>query len=167
MWLPPAATAVERDSQRSLSALWFPHDHDFSFLTVGYWGSGYATSIWEYDSQKVVGRITEPVDLTFLEHTTLPRGKVMFYRASSMFTRRISFRVVSVPEPIAIAGNGSMSQYMFDPGAGVISGIIPKLALNRVSLCLLARHIGNDETADRLESLTVAHPDPRLTVGSL
>ena len=130
VWLPPAATALERDSQRSLSAYQLPHDHDFSFLTVGYWGSGYATSIWEYDSQKVVGRIREPVDLTFLEHTTLPRGKVMFYRASKDVHSQeypselsVSLNLLLLPD------NGSTSQYMFDPGAGVISGIIPNVVL--------------------------------------
>src|SRR5262249_58797067 len=73
---PPTARVA---GEMSLYGL--PHDHAFSFLTVGYWGPGYRTAIYEYDRQRVVGRIGEAVDLTFLEETTLPIGKVMYYRA--------------------------------------------------------------------------------------
>src|SRR4051794_7928095 len=163
IWLPPAATAAERDSQRRLNSYQLPHDHDFSFLTVGYWGSGYATSIWEYDPNSVVGLPREHVDLTFLEDTTLPRGKVMFYRASR------DVHSQEYPEELSVSLNllvlpeeGPSAQYMFDPAEGVITGIVPNAAQNRVSLCWLAQHLGNGETADRLDALARAHPEPHL-----
>ena len=40
-----------------------PHDHNFSFLTVGYLGPGYWSEYYEYDYDKVVGLPGEKVDL--------------------------------------------------------------------------------------------------------
>src|SRR5690606_6721925 len=44
-----------------------PHDHNFSFLTVGYLGPGYWSEYYEYDYDKVVGVPGEQVDLRFVE----------------------------------------------------------------------------------------------------
>jgi hypothetical protein len=49
-------------------------------MTVGFFGPGYETTIYEYDSSKVTGFVGESVDLRFLETTQLPPGKVMLYR---------------------------------------------------------------------------------------
>ena len=40
-----------------------PHDHNFSFLTVGYLGPGYWSEYYEYDYGEVVGMPGEKVDL--------------------------------------------------------------------------------------------------------
>jgi hypothetical protein len=56
------------------------HDHNFSFMTVGYHGSGYRTEIAEYDPATLLGYVDEPVPMRFLEETTLPLGKVMFFQ---------------------------------------------------------------------------------------
>lgn len=43
------------------------HDHNFSFLTVGYSGPGYETDIYEYDYDQVEGYLGEKVEIRFLE----------------------------------------------------------------------------------------------------
>ncbi len=58
-----------------------PHDHNFSFLTSGYTGPGYASDYYEYDYYDVVGYPGEPVDLRFIERKNLTEGEVMLYRA--------------------------------------------------------------------------------------
>ena len=58
-----------------------PHDHNFSFLTVGYFGPGYWSDYYEYDYGEVVGVPGEEVDLRFVEKSRLEQGKVMLYRA--------------------------------------------------------------------------------------
>ncbi len=44
-----------RASGRSAFSYELPHDHDFDFLTVGYFGPGYASDYWEYDYERVAG----------------------------------------------------------------------------------------------------------------
>ncbi|MEU9147258.1 hypothetical protein [Streptomyces sp. NPDC048349] len=80
IWLPP--TGMNPQQEQSLHSYELPHDHPFSFLTVGHLGPGYETTIWEYDPHQVTGHPGEQVELRLLEHTELPPGKVMFYRAS-------------------------------------------------------------------------------------
>ncbi len=58
----------------------YAHNHNFQLLTVGYLGSGYWTDIHECDPDSIVGYIGERVGLQFLEHTSLPRGKILLYR---------------------------------------------------------------------------------------
>src|SRR5687768_9788904 len=57
------------------------HDHNFSFLTVGYLGPGYWSEYYEYEYDEVTGYTGEKVDLRFIEKTKLDLGKVMLYRA--------------------------------------------------------------------------------------
>ena len=60
----------------------YPHDHNFSFLTVGAYGPGYDTLIAEYDKSNTVGYHNESVELNNLRRETLTPGKVMFYEGS-------------------------------------------------------------------------------------
>ena len=52
-----------------------PHDHNFSFLTVGYLGPGYWSDYYEYDYGEVVGYPGEEVDLRFVEKSRLDAGQ--------------------------------------------------------------------------------------------
>src|SRR5882757_2712224 len=58
------------------------HDHNYSFMTVGYHGPGYITEVYEYDFDKIVGNAGEAVDLRFVERIHFTTGMVMLYRAS-------------------------------------------------------------------------------------
>ena len=58
------------------------HDHNFSFLTVGYLGPGYETDIYEYDYDSVEGYVGEKVEMQFLEKVRFAAGMAMYYRAS-------------------------------------------------------------------------------------
>src|SRR3546814_33924 len=56
------------------------HDHNFSFLTVGYMGPGYWSEYYEYDYANVAGYVGEKVNLRYIEKSKLDEGKVMLYR---------------------------------------------------------------------------------------
>ncbi|WP_108786527.1 transposase, partial [Erythrobacter sp. Alg231-14] len=58
-----------------------PHDHNFSFLTSGYLGPGYASDYYEYDYDAVTGYRGENAGLRFIERSALHQGKMMLYRA--------------------------------------------------------------------------------------
>ncbi|MBU1439165.1 MAG: hypothetical protein KJ930_09675 [Gammaproteobacteria bacterium] len=58
-----------------------PHNHDFSFLTVGYFGAGYQSDVWEIESSNTDLAIGSKVNLVFLERFQLAPGKVVYFRA--------------------------------------------------------------------------------------
>ena len=53
-----------------------PHDHNFDFLTLGYFGPGYWSDYWEYDYEAVAGAVGEPAGLRFVERSRLEPGKL-------------------------------------------------------------------------------------------
>ena len=55
---------VENEWQDKLYANLEAHDHNFDFLTVGYFGNGYTTDIWEYDNEAIIGYQGEKVEMT-------------------------------------------------------------------------------------------------------
>src|SRR3546814_20111803 len=74
-----------------------PHDHNFSFLTVGYLGPGYWSEYYEYEYDKVVGYPGEAVDLRFVERSRLEEGKVILYRAHRDLPTQLPADEMSVP----------------------------------------------------------------------
>ena len=162
MWLPTRPGGDGWDER--LYAYGLPHDHNFSFLTVGYVGSGYWTEIYEYDSRRVVGYPGEDIDLAFIERTRLPAGKVMFYRASrdihtqeppDDFSMSLNLLIVS---PSVRMSN----QYTFDLENRKIRGYVPNAGGGRVMLARLAKYVGDGRTACILDAIASRHPQPRL-----
>src|SRR5262249_50680818 len=148
---------LPRDRGNHLFSYQIPHDHNFSFLTVGYWGAGYETAIYEYDRSRVSGRAGEPVQLSFLERTTLPRGKVMFYRALT------DVHCQEPPEEFSISLNLVLplaepeEQLFFDLDSSTVTehGSAPGAGI--VALCRLATHLGGGHTIGALEEIAHRH----------
>jgi hypothetical protein len=168
LWLPPAALARDREWQDKLFFYRVPHDHNFSFLTVGYFGSGYDTTIWEYDRDAVQGDPGEHVALRLLEKTTLEPGKVMLYRAcrdvhSQEHPRDCSISLNLIASPPEVL---STNQYMFDTEAGTITADVQKAISGHVFLCTLARHVGNGATASRLDRIAQTHVAPKVRLAA-
>jgi hypothetical protein len=169
MWVPPSDSPGGNDWESDLFAYARPHDHNFSFLTIGYFGSGYRTAIYEYDHDRIVGYPGEPVDLRFLEETSLHRGKVMFYRASRDVHRQehpldfsisINLMIVS-PEVMA------NSQYWFDLENRTIRDYVQQNpSAGRVMLCHLAPYLGDDQTASVLETIAATANFPRVRLAA-
>lgn len=169
MWVP---TGVDRDIwdwESHLYAYSRPHDHNFSFMTVGYFGPGYETQIYEYDPTSITGTAGEPVDLEFLEDTTLPTGKVMYYRASrdihvqappSAFSMSLNLMIVS-------ADFGARDQYWFDLEEGRVTGHVQTPAASQLMMCHLARWFASDSTLDTLDQLTERAVNPRVRLAAL
>ena len=59
-----------------------PHDHNFDFWTVNFFGSGYRTRLYEYAYDQVSGFNDEVVPLTCCGEAVLSPGKMMFYSRS-------------------------------------------------------------------------------------
>ena len=79
---PSAQEHMVRASGEAAFAIGMPHDHNFSFLTHGYFGPGYWSDYYEYDFAEVTGYRGEAVpSLRFIERARLEPGKIMLYRA--------------------------------------------------------------------------------------
>ena len=168
VWTRPHAEPRRKSLEEKLFSYGRAHDHNFSFMTVGYLGPGYETSIYEYDFDSVTGHAGEEVALKFLETTTLGEGKVMFYRASRDVhiqapppSLSISLNLMII-EPAALLRD----QFAFDLERRTISAYVATLSSKRVSLLTLAAYLGNCETADLLESVAKRHPCRRTRLAA-
>jgi len=143
-----------------------PHDHNFSFLTVGYLGPGYWSEYYEYDYEKVVGVPGEAVDLRFIEKAKLDQGKVMLYRAHKDVHNQLPADEMSISINIMEASNRLpfLSQYRFDVKRCEIAGILTRTSTEAL-LALAANHGGNGR--DLVESFAAGHPCDRVQFAAL
>lgn len=168
MWMPPSEVPDNDERYNNLFSYLVPHDHNFSFMTIGYLGSGYGTTIYEYSPEEVIGYPGEKVKLRFLEKTSLPQGKIMFYRASK------DIHSQEHPDEFSISLNlllvkpelNSNNQYLFDFERGIIQNYVHAAARTRIVFCYLARYIGNNTTINLLESLAMQSVSPYVRVAA-
>ncbi|MFP5304942.1 MAG: HEAT repeat domain-containing protein [Gammaproteobacteria bacterium] len=145
------------------------HDHNYSFLTVGYFGPGYVTEIYEYDPDSVEGYAGEPVELRFLERTKFGAGSAMFYRASR------DVHIQYAPDDLSITINMMIlrpevmlrDQYFFDLESRTLMGFPPQLdSSRRVSIVRMAGYTGDADTAQLLADLARTHPCRRTRLAA-
>jgi hypothetical protein len=139
-----------------------PHDHNFSFLTVGYLGPGYWSEYYEYDYEKVVGYSGEPVELKFVEKSRLEPGKVMLYRAHRDIHNQLAADSMSVSVNILGATHATefVDQYKFDLEKSQVDSIVNRIAIE--PLLALSAHFGGEEGIDLLDHYAAVHPSERI-----
>lgn len=143
------------------------HDHNFSFLTVGYAGPGYWSDYYEYDIDSVVGVPGERVDLRFVGRARLDRGKVLLYRARRDVHVQLPPDSFSVSLNILAADPAQVwrDQFRFDIGAGTIAETLTTAPSE--ALVALAVHLGGDQGYDLADSFAARHPSARMRVTAL
>lgn len=139
-----------------------PHDHNFSFLTVGYFGPGYASDYYEYDYGAVAGAVGEPAPLRFVERSSLSPGKVLLYRQHRDVHCQLPPDSLSVSLNILALSPTSdfRDQYLFDLGRREVAGFANPSALE--ALVALAARVGGGNGADLVESFARSHPSERI-----
>jgi hypothetical protein len=168
VWVRPA----EEDRRRLLEEKFYSyssaHDHNFSFMTVGYSGPGYETSIYEYDYGAIAGAVGDRVDIGFLETTNLTAGKVMFYRASRDIHIQRSPPALSISLNLMLLDdeNALRDQFFFDIEHGFIAGYVTTVTSKRVSLMEIAKLIGNASTFDIADAVAGSHPCRRTRLAA-
>lgn len=144
-----------------------PHDHNFTFLTVGYHGPGYWSDYYEYDFDRVVGYPGEKVDLRFVERSRLEEGKVMLYRKHLDVHCQLPPDALSVSLNI-VAGSPTTDfrdQYHFDLKSSEVAGIVTHSSLE--TLIRLAAHCGGDNGRDLVEHCAEHHPSGRVRFAAI
>ena len=144
-----------------------PHDHNFSFLTVGYLGPGYWSDYYEYDFESALGLPGEKIDLRFVEKAKLDQGKVMLYRAHRDVHNQLPADDMSVSINIMHATPclPFLNQYRFDVKKCEIASILNRSATEAL-LALAANHEGGN-ARDLVEGFAAGHPCERIRFAAL
>lgn len=139
-----------------------PHDHNFDFLTVGYFGPGYRSDYYEYDYESVAGRAGEAAGLRFVERSALSAGKLMHYRAHRDVHRQLPPENLSVSLNVVAAdpAAGWFDQYGFDVEADAVTGVLNPTSTE--VFLRLAVGLGGAEALDMAERFGRIHPSDRL-----
>lgn len=139
-----------------------PHDHNFSFLTVGYLGPGYWSDYYEYEYGQVVGCPGEEVDLRFVERSCLSPGRVLLYRKHRDVHSQLPPDSLSVSLNILAtsAANEFQEQYRFDLASSRVAGFVNPSALE--TLVRLAGTFGGGNGRDLVEDFAERHPSDRI-----
>jgi hypothetical protein len=159
---PAEADSVYANSGPQPFFYGMPHDHNFSFLTVGYLGPGYWSDYYEYEYDRVVGCPDEAVDLQFLERSCLSPGKVLLYRKHRDVHSQLPPDALSVSLNILALSPASefQEQYSFDLASSRIAGILNPSGLE--TLVRLAATFGGGNGQDLVEDFAERHPSDRI-----
>jgi hypothetical protein len=144
-----------------------PHDHNFDFLTVGYFGPGYWSDYYEYDYEAVAGAVGEPAGLRFVERSRLEPGKLLHYRAHRDVHSQMPPDSLSVSLNVMHAGGaqGWLDQYKFDPARDEIAGVLGPGASE--VFMRVAVGMGGEEALDLAEGFARTHPSDRMRLTAL
>ena len=144
-----------------------PHDHNFDFLTYGYFGPGYASDYYEYDYENVAGAMGERAGLRFMERAQLTPGKIMHYRAHRDVHSQLPPAGLSVSLNVMHSGGaqGWTDQYRFDTDKDEVDGILSPGA-SEVFL-RIAVGLGGSEAMDLAERFSARHPSDRMRLTAL
>ncbi|WP_171005294.1 transposase, partial [Sphingopyxis sp. 2PD] len=170
LW-PAAGDAVTTASGPAAFSYGVAHDHNFSFLTIGYFGPGYVSDHYEVDPEAVDGRRGEPLALKFVERSQLSEGKMMLYRAHRDIHRQLPPESLSVSLNIMDEGDHVpwRDQYIVDLGRQADGrGTIAKRPTLTSSEMLLrcAVHL-SDDAHDIAAHFAKAHPVPRVRANAI
>jgi hypothetical protein len=160
---PSANEHMVRASGGASFVYGLPHDHNFSLLTVGYFGPGYWSDYYEYDYGEVAGASGEAVPgLRFVERSRLEPGKLMLYRAHRDVHAQHPADSLSVSLNVmhTSGAQGWLDQYRFDLDQRRIGGIVspgPSEAFLRIAVGL-----GGAEALDLAHRFAHQHPSDLL-----
>ena len=162
VWVPPTEMPMSRKWQANISAYLTPHDHSFSFVTVGYLGTGYETTIFEYDRSRTAGKCGETVSLQFLEKTRLTQGKVMVYRANKDVHFQAHPQDFSISLNLVVFPREFRDQYMFDINRSIITSRAMDFRGMQSLMCTLAGALGDGSTMNVLEKVARRNCDEEV-----
>jgi len=144
-----------------------PHDHNFDFLTLGYFGPGYWSDYYEFAYEEVAGWRGEPVpSLRFVERARLEHGKLMHYRAHLDVHAQIPADALSVSLNVMHAdpAQGWFDQYGFDIEQGRIARIVSHGSSE--AFLRIAVGLGCAEALDLAERFATRHPSDRMRLAA-
>lgn len=162
LW-PAAGDHMLRASGGDAFVYGLAHDHNFDFLTYGYFGPGYWSDYYEYDYAEVAGARGEHVpSLRFVERARLEPGKLMHYRAHRDVHAQLPADALSVSLNLVHVGGAQpwLDQYAFDLPRGQIARILSAGASE--AFLQIAVALSDDEALDLAHHFARRHPSDRM-----
>lgn len=166
IWPSPQEHAVRASGSASF-AYGMPHDHNFSFLTLGYFGPGYWSDYYEFDYEAVAGAVGEAAGLRFVERSRLEPGKLMLYRAHLDVHAQLPADSLSVSLNVmhASGAQGWLDQYGFDLEGNRITRVLSHGASE--AFIRIAVGLGGASALDLAETFARRHPSDRMRLHAL
>lgn len=163
-WKKPVVRAGSMAHDDNLYSYNHAHNHNFELLTVGYLGSGYWTEIHECNPNAIQGYIGEEVELKHLEKTSLPRGKVILYRACEDVHTQLPCEEFSISLNLLVSPphDKLADQFSFNVEESRISGLVTSPDVGCLSLLTFATLLGATEAFDSIERLAFSHAPWRI-----
>lgn len=163
IWLP-----ISERYPPEIFSYFEPHDHSFDFFTVGFWGPGYTTRLYEYDYERVKGIPGEIIDLRFVEEAKLTCGKVMYYYGSrdAHIQYPSDSLTVSLNLLLPKTKPAHRRQYEFEilpekDKARIVSGNIDRL-LQHKTIIDAAIALGDKESIGLIKKMATKHSNEQL-----
>ncbi|UYY58560.1 transposase [Sphingomonas sp. S2-65] len=153
------ASATDEDYRRSPNAFIYgvPHDHNFNFLTVGYWGPGYKSRYYEFDYENVEGYTGEEVRIREVAFKSLGLDSVMLYRAHVDIHSQLPPDKLSITLNVMESGpeHHYKDQYMFDGEGGSVAVVLSSRC--SPNLFEVAASFGDAEIQEALVFISKRH----------
>ena len=165
---PSANETMLRASGGASFVYGLPHDHNFDFLTVGYFGPGYWSDYYEYDYGAVAGARGEPVpSMHFVERSRLEPGKVMHYRAHRDIHAQHPPDALSVSLNIMHTAPARTwhDQYSFDLTDRTVGRIVSSRSSE--AFLRIAAALGGEEGLDLAHRFAASHPSDAMRLCAL
>jgi hypothetical protein len=164
---PDAAHPLVRSNGMASFFYGLPHDHNVSFLTVGYAGSGYWSDYYEYDYDGVGGLPGDHAALRLIERSRLEQGKVQLYRAHKDVHCQIPPDDLSISLNIMESSPASvfLDQYVFDTTRDTVASYANPLPHD--PLFSVAAAMRDPETMALLARVSATHSSTRVRFSAL
>jgi len=136
-----------------------PHDHNFSFLTVGYDGPGYESDYYEVHADTSDWHPGTPVQLTPTGRKRLDQGKLMFYKrhldVHSQLPPAANSISVNIMSPSS--RGASNSQYIFSAAGDRVEQVMQN-RFNPIAF-QMALCLADGEVHEQMEHIALRHDD--------
>lgn len=173
VWTPLKQAGALRKNEERVYSYDTAHDHNFHFLTIGYFGPGYRTHIVQIDPSELSGGIGDSARILASEVTDLPKGKIMLYTAHSDVHRQAPPDELSISINVLFNNPDSINkcQYNFviEEERARISSYTSASIHSRLSmLAEMAVLVGGDELKGLfMDGVSAAALPPRMRLACL
>ena len=143
------------------------HDHNFNFLTLGYFGPGYWSDHWEADYPAIIGYRGEPVTLRPIGRHRLAPGQIQLYRAHRDVHAQHPADSLSISLNVMHTHGAQawLDQYRYDTAKGEVAAVLSNGSSE--AFLRIAVGLGGAEAVDLAHRFAATHPSDRMRLHAL
>lgn len=170
VWTPSQSFNGSTEVVDRLHAYGLAHNHNFQFLTVGYFGPGYRTTIAEFDPERITGNpIGQRAHLRNFRDITLHEGAMIYFEAHSDVhvqhpCPELSVSINLMPKQ---SGVHLTEQYEFDFSSDRITGYVRGQVNHRVEMIKMLGLLGGSAYHEEFLELAQSFPCSRTRLACM